>query len=147
MHRPSGGIWWQTYRGRPGTQKELCGGRLPYPEWQRRNRKSNKDLRRRSRYEQVGEKLTRACNLVAYTEQLDSWTVIGGLATIYTIILLRKPFLLFLPMSLPPMQPKCHLDPQQHWVRNPTSVTRTVDECQGWWNVAGEIAKVRSLRA
>lgn len=37
----------------------------------------------------------------------------------------------------PARQPKCHLDPQQHWVRNPTSITSTVYgkciQCQGWW--------------
>lgn len=120
-------VSWQT-----GYSERTLRRTFTYSEWQGRNRKSNKDLRGQSRSEQGGEKRTRACNLVDYTEQLDSWTVIGGLATANTIILLRKPFLLLLPMSLPPLQPKCHLDPQQHWVRNPTSVTRTVNECQGW---------------
>lgn len=136
---------WQT-----GCSERILQMKFTLPEWQRRNRKSNKGLGRQSRYLQVSELLTTARHLVDYTELLDACTVTGELATIYTIILPRKSFLLLLPMSLPPLQPKCHLDPQQYWVRNPICYKY----CQwmpglvkcGWRNSQGQIIKARISR-
>lgn len=58
-----------------------------------------------------------------------------GTTTLHAIKILRQLLLLLLLMSLTPWQPKCHLDPEQYWVRIPSSVTTTIyGECSKHWD-------------